>query len=104
MSALLVLRSPPMSAAGLGRVKTVSEGRRFWKSARVSQAARSDQRLDPGDVYDLCHVIGQDREQQRATQITSEDETGVRAGLKPLNAVNRRCEGDVWPLWVNCRR
>src|ERR1700730_17824779 len=53
-----------MSFPGLGRVKTVSQGRRTWEPGPryVSGHDRSHQRLDPDDVHDPCQVIGEDRE------------------------------------------
>jgi hypothetical protein len=52
------------SAPGLGRVKTVSQGRRTWEPGPrcVSGHNRSHQRLGADDVHDPCQIIGEDRE------------------------------------------
>jgi hypothetical protein len=49
---------------GLGRVKTVSQGRRTWEPGPrcVSGHDRSHQRLGTDDVHDPCQIIGEDRE------------------------------------------
>jgi hypothetical protein len=53
-----------MAAPGLGRVKTVSQGRRTWEPEPrcVSGHDRSHQRLGTDDVPDPCQIIGEDRE------------------------------------------
>jgi hypothetical protein len=53
-----------MAAPGLGRVKTVSQGRRTWEPGPrcVSGHDRSHQRLGTDDVHAPCQITGEDRE------------------------------------------